>query len=96
MMDQLRKNVNEIVFEIIKKNSDELNLDTLNEDTLLLTEGSSIDSMMIVSIIVDLESELSEKFDKEISLSDDNAMSRDISPYTDVKRLVDYILELLK
>ena len=96
MMDQLRKNVNEIVFEIIKKNSDELNLDTLNEDTLLLTEGSSIDSMMIVSIIVDLESELSEKFDKEISLSDDNAMSRDISPDTDVKRLVDYILALLK
>lgn len=94
-MKQIRKNINEIVFYVIQKNSDELDLNIINEDTLLLTEGSSIDSMMIVSIIVDLESELSEKFGKDISLSDDIAMSRKISPYTNVKNLVDYILELL-
>jgi len=94
-MKQIRKNINEIVFNVIQKNSDELDLNIINEDTLLLTEGSSIDSMMIVSIIVDLESELSEKFGKDISLSDDIAMSRKISPYTNVKNLVDYILELL-
>ena len=94
-MKQIRKNISEIVFNIIQKNSDELDLNIINEDTLLLTEGSSIDSMMIVSIIVDLESELSEKFGKDISLSDDIAMSRKISPYTHVKNLVDYILELL-
>ena len=94
-MTQIRKNINEIVFYVIQKNSDELALNIINEDTLLLTEGSSIDSMMIVSIIVDLESELSEKFGKDISLSDDIAMSRKISPYTNVKNLVDYILELL-
>ena len=32
---------------------------------------------------------------KEISLSDDNAMSRKISPYENVKNLVEYIMELL-
>jgi acyl carrier protein len=51
--------------------------------------------MTIVSIVVDLESELTDTFNKEISLSDDKAMSRKISPYDNVKNLIEYIIELL-
>ena len=91
----MKEKVEEIVFRIIGNNSENLSIGIINQETLLLSEGSAIDSMTIVSIIVDLESELSETFKKEISLSDDNAMSRKISPYTNVKNLVEYILELL-
>jgi acyl carrier protein len=91
----MKEKVEELVFRIIGNNSENLSIGIINQETLLLSEGSAIDSMTIVSIIVDLESELSDTFKKEISLSDDNAMSRKISPYTNVKNLVEYILELL-
>ena len=91
----MKEKVEQIVFCIIKNNTEGLNVGVINYETLLLAEGSAIDSMTIVSIVVDLESELSEAFKKEISLSDDNAMSRKISPYENVKNLVEYIMELL-
>ena len=91
----MKEKVEEIVFKIIKNNTEDLNIGTINYDTLLLSEGSAIDSMTIVSIVVDLESELTDAFQKEISLSDDKAMSRKISPYDNVKNLTEYIIELL-
>ena len=90
----MKDKVEEIVFNIIKNNTEDLNIGIINYDTLLLSEGSAIDSMTIVSIVVDLESELSDAFNKEISLSDDKAMSRKISPYDNVKNLIEYIIEL--
>lgn len=91
----MKEKVEEIVFNIIRNNTEDLNIGPLNYDTLLLSEGSAIDSMTIVSIVVDLESELTDAFQKEISLSDDKAMSRKISPYDNVKNLIEYIIELL-
>jgi acyl carrier protein len=91
----MKEKVEEIVFNIIRNNTEDLNIGSLNYDTLLLSEGSAIDSMTIVSIVVDLESELTDAFQKEISLSDDKAMSRKISPYDNVKNLIEYIIELL-
>ena len=91
----MKEKVEEIVFNIIRNNTEDLNIGSLNYDTLLLSEGSAIDSMTIVSIVVDLESELTDAFQKEISLSDDKAMSRKISPYDNVKNLIEYIIEVL-
>jgi acyl carrier protein len=91
----MKEKIEEIVFNIIKNNTEDLNIGSINYDTLLLSEGSSIDSMTIVSIVVDLEAELADAFQKEISLSDDKAMSRKISPYNNVKNLIEYIIELL-
>lgn len=91
----MKEKVEEIVFNIIRNNTEDLNIGSLNYDTLLLSAGSAIDSMTIVSIVVDLESELTDAFQKEISLSDDKAMSRKISPYDNVKNLIEYIIELL-
>jgi acyl carrier protein len=91
----MKEKVEEIVFNIIKNNTEDINIGSISYDTLLLSEGSAIDSMTIVSIVVDLESELTDAFQKEISLSDDKAMSRKISPYDNVKNLIEYIIELL-
>jgi len=67
----------------------------INESTLLLAEGSIIDSLTLVSLIVDIETTFSTDYNIEISLSDDRAMMRDISPFLSVSTLVDYIYELI-
>ena len=77
----MKQKVEEIVFSIIVSNTEDLNIGIINSDTLLLSEGSNIDSMTIVSIVVDLESKLSNVFQKEISLSDEKAMTREKSPF---------------
>ena len=87
--------VEQIVFSIISSNTEDLNIGIINSETLLLSEGSDIDSMTIVSIVVDLESKLSDVFQKEISLSDEKAMTREKSPFKNIKNLIEYILELL-
>ncbi len=67
----------------------------LAEDTLLFGEGSDLDSLSLVSVIVDIETAVADQFGEPISLTDDKAMSRPVSPYTHVGALVDYIFELL-
>ena len=90
-----KNKIQEIVSDIVQNNTENLGLGLIDENTLLLTEGSLIDSLTLVSIIVDIETVLSENFNKDISLSDDNAMQRKISPYKNIKTLVDYIIELM-
>jgi hypothetical protein len=94
-MNQIKEKVEEIVFSVVRNNTEDMNIGTINYDMLLLSEGSEIDSMIIVSIVVDLESELSDVFHKDISLTDDQAMTREISPFLNIKNLVEYIMELL-
>lgn len=67
----------------------------VNENTILFGNGSSIDSLSLVSVIVDLETIFFDEYDFEISLTDDRAMTREISPFDSVKSLTDYIFEIL-
>lgn len=73
----------------------ELNDVIIDENSPLLAEGSFIDSLTLVSFIVDLEAKLVEEQDLDLSLTDDRAMTRTISPYEKVQFLVDYIDELV-
>lgn len=68
---------------------------TVNENTVLFGNGSSIDSLSLVSIIVDLEMLFSDEHGFDISLTDDRAMAREQSPFTNITTLVDYIFELI-
>lgn len=67
----------------------------IGPDTCLFGENSALDSLSLVSVIVDLETLVSDKFGRAISLTDDKAMSRDPVPFTNVAALKAYILELL-
>jgi acyl carrier protein len=67
----------------------------VNENTVLFGNGSSIDSLSLVSIIVDLEMLFSTDHSQDISLTDDRAMAREKSPFTNITTLVDYIFELI-
>ena len=67
----------------------------LSEATLLFGEGAQLDSLSLVSVIVDIETAVSDAWGEPISLTDDKAMDREVSPFTDVRALTDYIFELL-
>lgn len=91
-----------VVLELIYKALGSLNEErgadeqiAIGLDTCLFGEGSALDSLSLVSVIVDLETLVSDQFDKSVSLTDDRAMSRDPVPFTDVNELRKYLLELL-
>jgi acyl carrier protein len=67
----------------------------VEENTKLFGEGSIINSLSLVSIIVDLETTFSIDYGFDISLTDDRAMMKEKSPFESVSALVDYIDELV-
>lgn len=67
----------------------------VNKDTKLFGNNSNIDSLSLVSIIVDLEMLFSDEHGFDISLTDDRAMTREISPFDSVSSLVDFIFEII-
>ena len=64
-------------------------------NTPLFGPNAQIDSLALVSVIVDVETALNVDHDLPISLTDDRAMTREISPFDDVQTLKDYIVELV-
>jgi acyl carrier protein len=67
----------------------------VTDQTVLFGSGSSIDSLSLVSVIVDLEMLFSDEYGFDISLTDDRAMTREISPFDSVSSLSDYIFEII-
>lgn len=61
------------------------------ENTLLFGAGAELDSLSLVSLIVDVESMVSELTGRDVSLTDDRAMSQAVSPFTSIATLTDYI-----
>lgn len=66
-----------------------------NETTVLFGDNSNIDSLSLVSLIVDLEMIFSSDYENDILLTDDRAMTREVSPFSSVNSLVDYITEVI-
>ncbi|WP_372784523.1 hypothetical protein [Phenylobacterium sp.] len=94
-----RDEVLAIIFEALESLNQELEPDErveIGPATPLFGADAKLDSLSLVSVIVDVETALTVKWDAPISLTDDRAMSREISPFDDVGALTDYILELLQ
>ena len=57
--------------------------------------GCPIDSLSLVSLIVDVEAEVNQIVENPISLMDDKAVMRKKSPFESVANLTEYIQELI-
>tara|TARA_B100001939_G_C16612296_1_gene475658 strand:+ start:322 stop:612 length:291 start_codon:yes stop_codon:yes gene_type:complete len=79
----------------INENDIEL-IGELNTETRLIGSSGLLDSMDLVSFIVELEESISEEFSIDIELANDSAMSNRISPFVNVSTLSDYILKISK
>ena len=60
------------------------------EETPLLGEGAPIDSLGLVSVIVQVEERLASEFGISVSLVDEKAMSQKNSPFRSVGALATY------
>ena len=65
----------------------------LSLDSKLFGGGGPLDSMALVSLVVELEEFIQDEFEVEITLADEKAMSRRTSPFARVNYLIDYINE---
>ena len=91
----------EKVTEIIFKCVDETNIEdgtNISKDlnTILMGSDSEIDSLGLVSLIVEIEEAINEEFDVSLTLADEKAMSQRISPFKTLDTLSNYIISLLE
>lgn len=63
-------------------------------DTQLFGADAQINSLSLVSLIVDVEQALEDETGEVISLTDEGAMNREPSPFRNADTLSDYIVEL--
>ena len=66
------------------------------DETHLLGGQSPLDSIGLVTLIADLEGDIQREFGKTVTLADERAMSRTLSPFRKVGTLVDYVEERLR
>lgn len=85
----------EIIYRALRSLNDELDEDkrvALAPDTRLFGPEASLDSLSLVSVIVDVESAVADELGRAISLTDDKAMSQEVSPFSNVTTLANYIV----
>lgn len=95
----MKENITKIIIDILIEFNEELENEELNNPTLktkLYGINGVLDSLALVSFITDLEEVISEKFDKDIVLADEKAMSATTSPFRNIESLTNYILKLLE
>lgn len=67
----------------------------LGEEAALVGRNAVLDSLGMVTLIIDLEQHLEEKFGYTLTLANDRAMSQKNSPFRTVATLTDYICGLM-
>jgi acyl carrier protein len=67
--------------------------ETLDATTSLIGHRAVLDSLALVTLIVDLEQRLEEEYELALTLADDRAMSQKNSPFRSVETLTGYICE---
>lgn len=94
----VRENIVNLILASLKAHFDEIN-ETVDlsegENIKLFGGGGLLDSIGLVTFIVEVEERLEDEFDVSVVLADEKAMSRRTSPFSRVSYLVDYIFEIL-
>ena len=65
----------------------------LTQDSKLFGGGGPLDSLALVSLVVELEEFIEDEFGIEVTLADEKAMSRRTSPFSRVSYLIDHIMK---
>jgi len=93
------KEVEQLIIEALNELNDEFPDDEkiiISCNTILFGKDSQIDSLSLVSLIVNIESKLCSILNRDLSLTDDRAMTRSESPFLNVQTLKSYIIELVE
>ena len=88
--------VETLIFDALNNLNEELSEGQqieVSADTVLFGLNAELDSLSLVSVVVDIENSLS-NIGLDISLTDEQAMNQDIPPFSSVQTLTKYILEM--
>lgn len=94
--------INKIVQIIIKaakemgKDDEIPALNSVKSDTVLYGEEGVVDSLGLVNLITYIEEILHVKYELEIILADERAMSQKFSPFRTVQKLAEFIDKLIE
>src|SRR5687768_6393068 len=69
---------------------------SINESTTLYGIGGCLNSLSLVTMIVDLEEFITNTWGQEIVIADSKVFSQSVSPFRSVQSLAGYILTILK
>ena len=89
IMDTIISDLKDILSVQDDSNSDLL--DNITESTHLIGPKSFIDSLTLVSLIVDIEQKINEEYDITVTIADERAMSQKKSPFRTVGTLAEYV-----
>ena len=68
----------------------------LDESTRLIGRKAVLNSLGLVSLIVDIEQRLSDDYEISVTIADERAMSQEKSPFRTIGTLAEYICLLIK
>ena len=75
---------------------EETNIKTVDQSTHLIGTQSVLDSLGLVTLLVDLEQKIDEEYALSLTLADERALSQKNSPFRTVNALTDYIYKLIE
>ena len=90
----MKQKIEKIIIDVLQDINDDIESEALEnptKETKLFGEDGALDSLALVSMITDLEEEIHDEFEKDITLADEKAMSQRNSPFNTVESLTDYI-----
>lgn len=93
-----KQQIEGIILNVLKTINDERSESERFEagpETLLFGSGGVLDSLSLVSLIVDVETAVADAAGRQISLTDDRALSQPTYPFGSVSHLTKYIEQLL-
>jgi acyl carrier protein len=67
---------------------------TIDESTRLFGGSGFLDSVGLVSLVLDVEQQVNDRWGLSLSLADDRAVSQQRSPFRSVGSLADYVMLL--
>ena len=89
--------VENLIMSILKEFIEENDIEftgELKKETRLIGSSGFLDSMDLVSLIVEIEEGINDRFSLDIELANDSAMSSRTSPFVNVSILSDYIVKI--
>jgi len=92
--ERIQKIIIEVLGELNESYTNE-GLSNLTEDTELYGENGALDSLDLAYLMTSLEEKISNEFNKDIILGDDQTMHNNNSPFQTIKILASYITQLL-
>jgi acyl carrier protein len=65
-------------------------------ETALYGSSSDLDSLDLINLVVAVEQQIEQRFGVALALADDRALSQEVSPFTTVRTLAEYIAMLFE